>query len=545
MPDILKQLGTCTDKIEILFTIHRSELQYSYFYFEDKIVTLTVYPIRLKISRGPLPFRLTVLKVFLLLLLFFYLLPGKSIAADLSYHDKELSELISLINDSDFEVRHKATEALEFRAAELKSRPADIARLIRQLDYKHNWDKWVVSKVLRILKAVGKPAAPLLLSELDKDPDKKEKWYNYKTWISSVYIEIDPQNALPWAISFLKSADSRQINIPTESFAKLGKPAVGPLIEILEDDATSLRTKRWVISILGRMDERDEQITKALTKMLEHPNPYIRMDAEVVLTMNFQRLLDDLENPKIVKTPGDILFDPQRLRPQFMAEAIKRLGRLKDRRAIMPLISRLGEYDPSYYFLDQVLADALKEIGNLPVEPFAAILLQREDDPTQGRSHLPSPRRKAAILLAFTEDKAAAVPYLIHGLEDEDVFVRIEATRSLGVIGSPAIDPLIEALSAEKLWVREGAVKALGAIQYSEGIEALLPLLQDESWYIRYFVGSTLAGECKKNALPHLRQALKKETNPLVRTVLKKAKWDIRLRSIYRFLGIPRSMPIF
>jgi len=511
---------------------------------ENKSVTLTVYSIRLEIGVGPQPSHLTVLQVFLLLLLFLHIPPAESKAADLSYRNNDISGLINLINHSNFEVRHKATEALEFRASELENRPADIARLIRQLDYKYNWDWYVVSKVLRILKTVGKPAAHLLLTELDKDPHKKEGWSYYKTWLSLAYIEIDPEKAVPWAISFLKTADSREINVPVESYAKLGKPAVGPLIEILEDDAASLRTKRWVIAILGRMDDRDERITEALTKMLEHPNPYIQMAAKETLSMNFQTLLDDLQNPKI---PRNTISTPQQLEPQIMAEAIKRLGELKDRRAITPLIARLGEFD-------QVLVDALKRIGDLPVEPLAAILLRREDHPIQtriggmgrfwGESSLPDTRGRAAILLAFTEDKAAAVPYLIRGLEDENVFVRIEATRSLGIIGSPAIDPLIEALSSEKLWVREGAVKALGTIQYSEGIDALLPLFQDESWYIRYIVGSTLAGEGKENTLPHLKQALKKEANPLVRMVWKKAKRDIRLRSLYRFLRIPNGMPI-
>jgi HEAT repeat protein len=329
-----------------------------------------------------------------------------------------------------------------------------------------------------------------------------------------------------------------------ESYAKLGTPAVGPLIEILNDDATSLRTKRWVIAILGRMDDRDERITEAITKMLEHPNPYIQMAAKETLSMNFRTLLDDLENPKI---PRNTISTPQQLKPQIVAETIKRLGELKDRRAIMPLINKLGEFD-------QILVDALERIGDLPVEPLAASLSQ-QDGPIQerygffggmlmGTSPMASTRRRAAILLAFTEDKAAAVPYLIRCLEDDNIFVRIEATRSLGIIGSPAIDPLIEALSSEKLWVREGAVKALGAIRYSEGIDALLPLLQDESWYIRYIVGSTLAGEGKENALPRLKQALKKEVNPLVQVVLKKAKRDIRLRSLYRLLRISNSIPI-
>lgn len=477
--------------------------------------------------------RFTRQQVFLLLLLVLHILPAESPSADLSYRDKDLPELIGLINDSEFDVRLKAAEALEFRAAELRRRPEDIARLIRQLDYNYNhWSDSVASKVVTVLKVVGKPAAPSLLAELEQDPQKKRRWSHFYTWLVSLYIESDPENTVTWAIAFLKTADAREINIPTDSYVRLGKPAVGPLIEILEDDSTNLRTKRDVIAILGRMQDRDEQITQALKNILEHPNPYVQTFAREALDLNFQSLLREVEDPPIPS--NDVLGYGDRFKPQFARDAIERLGRLKDRRAIVPLITKLGAYD-------EVVVDALRFIGDLPVEPLAAILLQREDEPTRkeagfrwGRlvedSRLPATRRKAAILLAFTEDKPAAVHYLIRGLEDESVFVRIEATRALGRIGSPAIDPLIRALSSDKLWVREGAVKALGAIRYSEGIQALLPLLQDESWYIRYCVGAILAAEGKDNALPHLERALIQETHVLVETALKKARQDIQRR---------------
>jgi HEAT repeat protein len=476
-----------------------------------------------------------------LFLLALHLLPAALEAADLSYRGKEISELIGLINDPEFDVRMKAAEALEVRAAELRSRPADIARLIRQLDYNYNhWNDIVSPAGVEILKTIGKPAAPFLLAELGNGPQKKAGWSGFHTWLVSLYIEIDPDNTVAWAIAFLKTADNRQINVPITSYAKLGKPAVGPLIEIMEDDATSLRTKRNIIAILGQMNDRDEQTTQALQKMLKHPDHVLRNDAQEALNLSFQKLLEEMENPQVPKHG----FMPENLRPQLARDAIKRLGQLKDRRAIMPLITKLGAYD-------EVLVDALRSIGHLPVGPLAAILLQQEDDPTHGTtgfvpgggqigdSRLPTTRRKAAILLASTEDQTAAVHYLIRGLQDEDVFVRIEATKSLGRIGSPAIDPLIEALSSDNLWVREGAVKALGAIRYSEGIDALLPLLKDESWYIRYSVGSILAAVGKDNALPNVKHALTQESNPLVRKALEQARQGLRRRSLFQWLTIP------
>ncbi len=465
------------------------------------------------------------------LLLFLHIWPVSSESADFTYRGKELSELIGLINDTELEVRLKAADALEFRAAELRDQPAEIARLIRQLDY--NYDHWsdvVAFRIVKVLKQVGKPAAPLLRAELDADPQKKARWSSFYTWLVALYIETDPDDTVPWAIAFLKTADSRGINVPVESYAQLGKSAVGPLVGIVGDDTTSLRTKCWVIAILGRMNDRDEQITNALTKMLEHPDPYVQSDAREALNLNFKALLDEMENPKAPKN----VLGAEQLKPQLARDAIKRLGQLRDRRSITPLITKLGAYD-------EVLVDALHFIGNLPVEPLAAILLQREDDPTRGAtgfvlggragdSRLPATRRKAATLLAVTDDPATAVYYLIRGLEDANVIVRIEAMRSLGRIGSPAIDQLIASLSSDNLWVREGSVKALGTIRYSEGIEALLPLLQDESWYIRYCVGSILVRDGKDNALPHLERALQHEQNVLVQTVVKKASQAIGQR---------------
>ena len=138
-----------------------------------------------------------------------------------------------------------------------------------------------------------------------------------------------------------------------------------------------------------------------------------------------------------------------------------------------------------------------------------------------------------AVLGAEATD---AIPYLIEMLNTDHQAVRLAAIYTLGIIGQPAIEPLIaslkesgvreEAHSVPQPW-NEGAILmddtafALTAIG-SSAVEALISALDGTSEWTRINVAFAL-GELDShaaNAVPHLIQCLNDKSHRFVRTVL-------------------------
>ncbi|GHO64066.1 hypothetical protein KSC_029580 [Ktedonobacter sp. SOSP1-52] len=127
-------------------------------------------------------------------------------------------------------------------------------------------------------------------------------------------------------------------------------------------------------------------------------------------------------------------------------EAIKGLGRMRNPRAIQPLINvfRQDWDDPETYTAWQNATTALASIGEPAFEP---------------------------LLLA---------------LKDEDSNVRQEVVDTLGKLRDPrALDPLVQALQDEQDAVRTFAADALATLGDKRAIEPLIALLSDEHWLVR------------------------------------------------------------
>jgi len=98
---------------------------------------------------------------------------------------------------------------------------------------------------------------------------------------------------------------------------------------------------------------------------------------------------------------------------------------------------------------------------------------------------------------------------LIKALKDKNAGVREAATKALGEIGEPAIEPLIQALKDEHEGVRWGAVEALGKIRDSRAVEPLIQTLKDED--VQWGAARALGKIGGSRATETLIQALKDE----------------------------------
>jgi HEAT repeat protein len=86
----------------------------------------------------------------------------------------------------------------------------------------------------------------------------------------------------------------------------------------------------------------------------------------------------------------------------------------------------------------------------------------------------------------------ATISALVTDLSSKDGLVRVRARLSLIAIGEQAVSPLVKALATKKQWVRWEAVKALGQIGSPAATEALVRALEDEMFDIRWLAAEGL-----------------------------------------------------
>ena len=101
---------------------------------------------------------------------------------------------------------------------------------------------------------------------------------------------------------------------------------------------------------------------------------------------------------------------------------------------------------------------------------------------------------------------------LIKALEySHEPSVQEQAVETLGDIGGPAVEPLIEALKHENKDVRWGAARALGAIGDASAVEPLSETLKDKSGTVRQEAVKALWGIGDASAVKALIKALESE----------------------------------
>lgn len=119
-------------------------------------------------------------------------------------------------------------------------------------------------------------------------------------------------------------------------------------------------------------------------------------------------------------------------------------------------------------------------------------------------------RYQAAKTLAQFAD-SAALPTLLKGLRDEDMYVRVQVTAALIRIGAPAVDGLTEALGDGRPAVRRAAAKALGKIEHADAaaLQALGAALDDTDAGQRRFAAQALGRLGATDAVELLGAALR------------------------------------
>jgi len=176
----------------------------------------------------------------------------------------------------------------------------------------------------------------------------------------------------------------------------------------------------------------------------------------------------DRLGPRAVPGLIDGLNDPH---PKVRWHSASLLGRMRDQRAVAPLIASLEDSEVQYEAVS-----ALGEIGDSRAVDSLIPLLKNEDAGL---------RFRAAQALGQIGDKRAFEP-LLALREDSDLYPRAHAVEALGRLGDErAFHILLQILeSKEDSWVRSMAAESLGHLADRRAIPALRKATVDEWWQV-------------------------------------------------------------
>jgi HEAT repeat protein len=233
-----------------------------------------------------------------------------------------------------------------------------------------------------------------------------------------------------------------------DSLSMMGKPAVEPLIELIEHPERS--------------------------KKYEAPSGHLPAFEEPSLRREPPAGIEGMEEEEGVTVQGvrpGMAWDVETRRDLRRTYAAAVLGEIGEARAVDTLVRALKDENTD---LRCQASGALIKMGSGAVQPVARMLTDQN----------PDIRVVAAGVLGDIGDPSA-VDILISALHDDTDDVRGAAAGALVQIGSPAVDSLIEATNDDDRWVRLYAAGALKYIGDPRAIDALEELARDEDPDVR------------------------------------------------------------
>ena len=194
------------------------------------------------------------------------------------------------------------------------------------------------------------------------------------------------------------------------------------------------------------------------------------------------------------------------------AEAAERLGTMRSRQAVDPLVNAMNDS------MSEVRIRAARALGIIRGSTSIRPLVQALGDPSrwsairvaeiligvgeeavnellQAYDSLPQHARISVldVLGRIRSPRAAAL--LKRAIKDPSPDIRSRAAHAMGLIADPAFtDDLIQALKGPEWSVRAMAAKALGRIGAQQAIPHLASLVSDREWWVRSNAGDALRG---------------------------------------------------
>ena len=393
-----------------------------------------------------------------------------------------VESLIQALNDKDRDVRMKAAQALGNIGD-----PRAVEPLIQALGYDDfgDWDEREKDNDFQIkaVEALGKIGDARAIKPL-MEAIKLEDW-EVRGEISKTFAKIG-EPAIKPLIDEIFYGDFRGLALYV--LEKMGELAVGPLLEALED--------LW-ITYFGEEG--------------------LELAEEIILT------LGEIGEPAVIPLIQILKTDYWQAR-MYAAEALEKTG---DERAIEPLVQALrddeadepiedvrakaaegldkldweprNDKEKAHYLIAKNQWDELVKLGEIGIKELIQDLKFRDACITEH------------IFLTLIKIGEPAVKPLIKALKEDDTQIRELAASALTEIGEPAVIPLIKALKEENLSIRFNVAVILGDIGDERAVEPLIKALEDKNSEVRSMAAFALGDIGDSKAIEPLIQALKDE----------------------------------
>lgn len=292
------------------------------------------------------------------------------------------------------------------------------------------------------LGRIGKPAGdivPVLIAALkDRKMEVRQQAADALAW-------LDPpaRAAVPALVAALKDEESKVVKKACNTLAFIGDAGAAP-------------------ALLETFQAGDEEVRAAAARALWHLGPKARQVMPALLSLaqgpidktTPARVLLASFGPRVVPVLVDALHDEDAARRETAAEVLGRIGP-PARPAVSELIAALKDKSSAVAL---TAAMALAEIDSTRARP--AVPLLADSIGTPGA---------AQALANIGSDARSAVPALLAALKprkknSEEDLIRTGARLALARIGTPAVQPLIDALKDKREGVAPLAGEALGWI---------------------------------------------------------------------------------
>lgn len=247
-----------------------------------------------------------------------------------------------------------------------------------------------------------------------------------------------------------------------QALARIGKPALTPLIDALNSEVSDIR--QYAAMALGYMG--DTKTVELLIVALRDDYSFVRVQAA--------EALGEIRDAKAVKPLIAVLKDDEITAREAAAKALIQIGKP----AVNALMNTLKDRDALVRIR---VIDILGKIGGAKTIELVISAL---------KDQVRDVRWKAVDTLCKLGDARAVEP-LIEVLKDSDDYIRWNAAKALGELGDArAAAPLIDAMKDE--YVRRPAAEALGKIADARAVAPLFKALKNKDYHIQLTAAKTL-----------------------------------------------------
>ncbi|AFY53145.1 HEAT repeat-containing protein [Rivularia sp. PCC 7116] len=259
---------------------------------------------------------------------------------------------------------------------------------------------------------------------------------------SQVVDNSELEQAVAIVMEVMKTGDFQTRWDIAKIFPKIGKPAIAPLLEILEDEYADLEIRWFALRILGEFNE--PQIVLSLVKLLEETE-------EEELAIASARALANIGKPAIAALIELLKEEKSRLL------AVKSLAQIRCLEVIEPLLLIVNDNDS----VAQVRVTAIEALGSFHQKHLIPVFIQALQDTDC------SVRKEAVIALkmrAYLEEEFDLVNHLQPLLYDINSEVCQQAILAMGCMkNEAAIKALFDILKFKNapLFIKQEAVRAL------------------------------------------------------------------------------------